>query len=267
MPKIVERYEGYLIDLDGVLWAGQKVFPDAIRAVNSLHSLGKSIVFLTNNSTKSRAQYVEKLRKIGVGWVREQDIVNSGFATAKLLKEQRGPLKAFPFGDVGLYVELMLQGHRLVTEDWCWAGDVDAVVVGMDPNVTYWKIGAAANAIRAGADFVATNPDKTFPTERGLMPGAGTMIAALEAASGRGPDLIVGKPYKPIFDMALSVLGIEKSKVLVVGDRLDTDVIGAKNARLDCALVLTGVARAEDVEASSAKPNYILGSLEELLLR
>ena len=266
MPDIVERYEGYLMDLDGVLWAGQRVFSDAVRAVNSLHSLGKRIVFLTNNSTKSRAQYVEKLRKIGVDWVREQDVVNSGFATAKLLREQRGPLKVYPFGDVGLYVELMLQGHRLVNEDWCWAGDVDAVVVGMDPGVTYWKIGAAANAIRAGADFVATNPDRTFPTERGLMPGAGTMVAALEAASGKKPDLIVGKPYKPIFEIALSVLGIEKSKVLVVGDRLDTDVIGARNVGLDSALVLTGVATLKEVEASQVKPGYILRSLNELLV-
>ncbi len=264
MAAPVERYDGYLIDLDGVLWAGSKTFPEAVRTVNRLRSMGKAVVFLTNNSTRSRSQYVERLRSIGVDWVEEGHVVNSGYATSKYLAERFGRLHVFPVGDTGLHVELVLQGHALVSQADCWTGRVDAVVVGMDPSITYWKIGAAAAAIRRGAMFVATNPDKTFPTERGLMPGAGTILAALEASSGRSPEINIGKPHRPIFEVALEALGVERERVLVVGDRLDTDVVGASVLGLDSALVLTGVATEEDLREAREGPAYVLRTLEDL---
>ncbi len=264
MPALVERYDGYLVDLDGVLWTGSKIFPEAVQAINRLRSLGKAIMFLTNNSTRSRSQYVERLKSIGVDWVEERHVVNSGYATSKYLVERFGRLHTFPVGDTGLCVELVLQGHTLVSQADCWTGRVDAVVVGMDPGITYWKIGAAAAAIRKGAMFVATNPDKTFPTERGLMPGAGTILAALEASSGRGPEINIGKPHRPIFEVALKALGVEQERVLVVGDRLDTDVVGANAIGLDSALVLTGVATEEDLKRAQERPTYVLRTLEDL---
>jgi len=264
MPTLAERYDGYLVDLDGVLWAGSKVFPEAVEAVNRLHSMGKAVVFLTNNSTRSRSQYVQRLRSVGVDWATEGDVVNSGYATSRYLVERYGRLSVFPVGDTGLCVELVLQGHSLVSQADCWTAEVDAVVVGMDPSLTYSKLGAAAEAIRRGALFVATNPDKTFPTERGLMPGAGTMLAALEAASAREPEINVGKPHRPIFEIALQALSVGSDRVLVIGDRLDTDIAGARAVGLDSALVLTGVAGEGDLKGVRERPNHILRTLGEL---
>ncbi len=252
------------MDLDGVLWAGSRVFPRAIEAANALFEEGVEVVFVTNNSTASRAAYAERLRAAGIRWADESSVVNSAYATARFLAGERGPLRVFPIGEEGLSEELSLAGHRLAGEEDCWEGEVDAVVVGMDRGLTYDKLAAGLAALLRGADFVATNRDRTFPTERGEMPGAGAMVAALAEAAGKGPSVTVGKPNPAILRMAAGPR--DPAEVLVVGDRLETDVAGARAAGMAPALVLTGVTGEDEIPAGGPeRPDFVLDGLWDLL--
>ena len=146
------------------------------------------------------------------------------------------------------------------------AGDcVDYVVVGLDRSFDYRKMAIAMSCIRRGALFVATNTDATVPSEGGELPGAGSIVSAIAACAGRGPDLVVGKPNPRSFEIALEKLGLEGEEVLVIGDRLETDIAGAARLGLDSALVLTGVAREGDLAGKGPKPTYVLDSLADLL--
>jgi HAD superfamily hydrolase (TIGR01457 family) len=261
-PKF-EYYSGYILDLDGVIWVGEKPLPEAIEAVKRLKEIGKKVLFVSNNSTKSRKDYEKRLRNLGLD-AKVEDIINSGYATAVLLREKYRKGDVYVVGEKGLVEELENQGFRVVSREECWEKGADFVVVGMDRGFDYWKIATAMRAIRRGALYIATNADKTFPSEKGLLPGAGTMIAAISTASGKDPDIIVGKPSKHIFEITLKNIGLRKEEVLVVGDRIDTDIEGAHKAGISSLLILTGVTSKEEVEKSQIKPDFVLSSLKEL---
>ncbi len=265
LKREFEPYSGLILDLDGVIWVGERPIAEALEAVKKLRTLGKKMLFVTNNSTRSRRDYEKRLRDLGLE-VDINEIMNSGYATALLLKERYGGGRTYIVGEKGLVEELEGQGLQVISREECWDNGADFVVVGMDRGFNYWKIATAMRAIRQGALFIATNADKTFPSEKGLLPGAGTMVAAISTASGKKPDIIVGKPNAHIFEIALKKMNLRREEVLVIGDRIDTDIEGAYKAGIKSLLILTGVTSREEVEKSEIKPNFILNSMKELFL-
>lgn len=245
------KYDHLLVDLDGVVWIGDRPIEDAVQALNVVKDFVR-VTFVTNNSTRHRNEVMKKLRGVGINWVTVNDVVTSASALAELVSSI-GIRRCYVIGEIGLIQELQEKGVRLDEE-------AEAVCVGMDRGFTYDKISIALRNLLKGALFMATNNDSTFPTERGLMPGAGAMVAAITAASGREPDVIIGKPNPLILMMAAR----GSSNPLVIGDRVETDILGAIRAGMDSVLVLTGVTK--DLRGVGPRPKFIVESLKELLL-
>jgi len=234
-------YDLLVIDIDGVIWLDGQPIIDNIEAVREFNRMGINVVFLTNNSTKSRRTYSMRLRKLGLD-VTPNNIVNSGYSASLWLRENYGRLNVLMIGEEGLAEELINLGHSLVTSsDYI---DADAVVVGLDRHLTYSKLDAASKAVRRGSLFIATNRDNMYPTPAGLAPGAGSIVAFLEVASGRGVDFEAGKPNTWMLEAVYRLLGGKPNRIAVIGDRVDTDMMLAINAGVDGILVMTGVSAA-----------------------
>lgn len=264
--KLKEEFEDYkvfIFDIDGVIWIEGNPFPNVREALITLINSGKYVLLLTNNSTRSREEYLLKLRRKVCDKISINNIVTSGYATATFLRDKFGKLKVYVIGEMGLARELTLQGHILLSED-AQQESVDAVIVGLDRQFHYSKLSNAMKAIINGSLFIATNEDPTVPTERGAMPGAGSIVAALSTAVGRRPDYVIGKPNRYIFEIALKEVKASMDEVLVIGDRINTDIVGAKVIGAMSALVLTGVTNKQDLEVTNIKPDYVLESLIDL---
>lgn len=258
----LEKYSGFILDLDGVVYLDRRPVPGAVRFLERLRGEGKRILFLTNNSRYTRAEYRRKLEGMGVR-AEEKEILTSASATAAFLREnyELEGKTAYYIGGEGLREELEGTPLRLVEGEE--AERARFVVVGWDVNLTYGKLKTACLALHRGAEFIGTNPDATFPTPEGLWPGAGSIIAALEKAAGR-QAVVVGKPNIYMMHYALHVLGAKADETLMVGDRLETDVLGGWRAGLDTCLVLTGVTGRDEAESFSPRPDYIVEDLLEL---
>jgi len=244
MPSLRD-INAFIIDMDGVLYRGEAAIPGAAEFLALLREWGKKFLLLTNNSTRTPAQYVEKLARMGIK-VSEDDIFTSAQATALYLRRVAPPgSRVYLIGMDGIREALLAEGFALAD-----GIDVDFVVVGMDTTVTYEKLKKATLAIRAGAEFIATNPDKTLPTEEGIVPGAGSILAAIETATDVKPT-VIGKPQKPIFDIALKRLGSPPEETAVIGDRLETDILGGIQSGLKTILVLSGVTTREDLDRAT----------------
>ncbi len=246
-----------ILDMDGVLYRGHQAVPGAGQFVRMLQERKIPFLLLTNNSTRTPVQYVTRLHGMGIA-VAEDDILTSSQATALYL-EQVVPAGAgvYVIGEDGLQAAVLEKGYRLVEEE------ADVVVVGLDRHLTYDKLRIATLAIRRGARFIGTNPDKTLPTEAGMHPGAGSMLAAVEAATNVTPT-VIGKPQTAIFDLALAKLGVGKEGTAVVGDRLDTDILGGYRANLITILVTSGVSTRQDLDGSEVKPDFVFDDLSHL---
>ncbi|MEM3401989.1 MAG: HAD-IIA family hydrolase [Candidatus Hadarchaeales archaeon] len=260
MPKPFDGVSAVILDMDGVLYRGDTPLEGAAEAVREMKRRGLRVLFLTNNSTLSRSSYVRKLRRMGIP-AEKEEIITSGYVTAVYLKRNFPSARVFAIGGRGVFEELREAGVKVLGIDE--AIKATHVVVGLDPNLTYKKIEAGVRAILKGADFIATNSDPTYPTEDGLSPGAGAVIGALEGSTGKKPRLIFGKPSLGMVEMALRLLGVEKGKVVMVGDRLDTDVAVGKKLGLRTILVLTGVTKIGDVRRAREKPDFVCKSLKE----
>ena len=249
-----------ILDMDGVLWRGDQLIAELPPIFAEIKRLGLGVILATNNSTCTPAQYVEKLCAYGVeleGW----QVVNSAEATARYLSAiypQGGPV--YVVGESGLVESLEAKGFTISAEN------VLAVVAGMDRQLNYSKIDRAAALIRAGASFIGTNPDRTFPTPNGLVPGAGTILAAIEAASYEAP-IVIGKPETIIYQIALERLGLKPAQALMVGDRLETDIAGGQKAGCPVALVLSGVTSLAEAQAWRPEVDVIADDLAGLLKR
>ena len=255
MDVIADRYDTVLLDLDGVLYRGNRPIPGASAAVDGLRSRGVRVVFVTNNASRTPEQVAGHLVSVGID-AAVAEIETSALVTASTLAD-RGVRSAFVVGQDGLLVALDDRGIASVP----LAAGPEAVVVGLDRAVTYDRLRDAALAVQRGAAFIAANPDTTFPAEDGNWPGAGALAAAIAAAAGAVPE-VMGKPAPPIFHAALARAG--GSVPLVIGDRLDTDIAGAAGVGWDSLLVLTGVTRREDLAGSTVAPTYVgddLGAL------
>jgi len=252
-----DKYSVFILDCDGVLWRGERVIEGAPQAVKALVELGKTVVYATNNSTRSRKVYARRLGRMGFP-AEENMVFSSSYITARYLEGRVST--AFVIGEEGLVEELLARGIEIAPLDP--DERVDSVVVGLDRGLTYGKLALALSHLEKEALFVATNRDVTLPSSTGLLPGAGAIVAALETASGRKVDVEAGKPSPIFFETVLRDKNVDPSEALVIGDRLDTDIEGAEKAGLDSALVFTGVARPGDVGA--AKPTFTLNNLLDL---
>jgi len=248
-----------LSDLDGVLWRGSKVLYENVEVLKTLaNEMNVKIYFTTNNSTKSRKEYVSRLKNLG--FIATIDyVITSGSLTAKILREKYGEISVYVIGEKGLYEELATRNLRISRRK------PEAVIVGLDRKLTYKKLAKALDYILNGSLFVVTNTDATLPTNGKVIPGAGSIVAALIKASGKKPDMIIGKPEPWMYLEVLKRESISKDKVLVIGDRLDTDILGAKRLGIDSLLVLTGVTSKTDLEKASIKPKYVCENLKCLL--
>lgn len=257
------KIQGFVFDMDGVLWRGNQPLPGLAALFELLHSRALPYALATNNSGKSPADYVAKLASMGVPSVPQTAIITSATATAAHLREHypQGTLVHVLGGD-GLRLALADAGFTLA--DDAAYGAVRAVVVGIDWELTYSKLRRATTLIRAGAAFYGTNPDRTFPTPEGLAPGAGSIIAAVATATDVQPQ-IIGKPHPPMFNAALHLLGTSAAHTVMVGDRLDTDILGAQQAGMRAALVLSGVTTREELATSAIQPDAVFNTLPELL--
>jgi 4-nitrophenyl phosphatase len=244
------QFSGVVMDMDGVLWRGDELLPGVTRWFALLQQQQIPFVLATNNSAKTPADYVHKLERLSIGGVTERQIITSGTTTVDYLQRHyaRGTAVHVLGGD-GLRALVAGAGFTL-------ADSAHVVVVGIDTHLTYDKLKRAALLLRAGADFIGTNDDRSIPTPEGLAPGAGSILAALRAATDREP-LVMGKPHAPMFETALTLLGCPPERTLMIGDRLDTDIAGAHAAGLQTALVLTGVATRADVAASRVQPDNV----------
>jgi 4-nitrophenyl phosphatase len=257
--------QALIIDMDGVLWRGAEPLPGVADFFEFLAQNSIRALLATNNATRSADFAVERMRRLGVS-MRTDQVLTSANATARWLAHQLpAGSPALVVGEVALFQELERAGFQAFdagdpsTEDQPMA----AVVVGLDRKLTYDKLRRANAAIRAGAKFVATNGDPTFPTEHALVPGAGSVVAAVQTASGMVPS-VVGKPFQPMFDTALELVQTPRQRTAMLGDRLDTDIEGGYKAGLQTILVLTGVTTAEEAAASSIKPDFTFRNLMEL---
>jgi len=256
VENLLSSIRGFIIDMDGVVYEGERVLPGSREFVQEIRTQGIPFLMVTNNATLTSHDYVEKLRRMGIE-VDEQNIMTSAQATAAYLEKIAPPgERMYAIGERGLLTELLRRGYSIV-QDY---DQVGFVVVGMDRGLTYEKLKGASLAIRRGARFIATNPDTTYPSEEGQVPGNGACLAALEAATGVKPT-VIGKPQPAIFELSLSRLGLPASSVAVLGDRLETDILGGKRAGLKTILLLCGVTRPEEVAGSGTLPDLIFDDL------
>jgi 4-nitrophenyl phosphatase len=247
-------------DMDGVLWRGDVALPGARAFFDLLAERQLPYALATNNSSKTPDDYVQKLAKLGMPDVPARAIVTSGTATAAYLKKHYAPgTPMHVFGSAGLH-HLVSEAGFTLTND----GDARAVVAGIKWELTYDDLKRAAFLIQGGADFIGTNPDTTFPTPEGPAPGTGSMLAALEAATGVTP-VIIGKPHPHMFEAALDTLGTPPAATLMIGDRLNTDITGAVTLGLRTALVLTGISTAADLADSPVQPDAVYPDLPSLI--
>lgn len=228
-----------------------------------MRETGRRIVFSTNNSAGSRADYVKKLASIGIP-AEESEVINSGHVTAVYLKKHSPNAQVYVIGEKGLRRELELSGVKMLPATR--SDGATHIVVGLDRKLSYEKIVLGLKALFAGADFIATNPDPTYPTEEGLSPGAGATIGALIGCFGKGPRIVMGKPETPMIELSLKRLGTAQRNTAIVGDRLDMDIAVGKKLGLRTILVLTGHATPRDVKkvrGTKMAPDFVCRSLAE----
>ena len=267
-----------LVDLDGVVYRGSDPVPGVAAVLADRAAGGDDVVYVTNNSMHYRADYVTRLSAMGAPITADR-VVSSARATAlHLSHHEPGVRRVLVLGASGLERELRDVGLEVVTaahaatrmhqegiDGWAAAGAPDAVVTGLDPNLTYLRIAAAADCVRAGARFIATNRDPVYPTERGLRPGAGTVAAAVEATTGVTP-LSIGKPAPHLLELAAEAVGRDPREAVMIGDGIGTDLAAARAIGARCIFMLTGVTTRDQIEAlpDDERPTAIAGDAAEL---
>lgn len=253
-PPQIGRYAGVVFDLDGVIYLASSPIPGAAETVAAVRATGCGIAFVTNNAARAPEEVADKLAGMGIP-TGPDEIVTSSQAAARLIEPGT---RCLVVGTDGLRTVLARRGCVEVDEP----GDAEAVVIGFTQDLVWDDLRRATLALRRGARYVGTNGDVAFPSPEGLVPGNGAALAAISAASGRTPE-IAGKPYPALFEVVAERL--PRGRLLMVGDRPDTDIAGAQAVGWDTALVLTGVTSAEEAAALDPVPTYVLDSVADLL--
>ncbi|QAR51821.1 TIGR01457 family HAD-type hydrolase [Bacillus aerophilus] len=253
------KYKGYLIDLDGTMYKGTEKIEEAGQFVHKLNESNIPYLFVTNNSSRTPKQVAEKLVSFDIPATEEQ-VFTTSMATANYIAEQKKDASVYVIGEEGIQQAIKEKGLSFGQED------ADFVVVGIDRGITYEKLAVGAIAIRQGAQFVSTNGDIAIPTERGLLPGNGSLTSVLTVTTTVQPTFI-GKPESIIMEQAMRVLGTDVSETLMVGDNYDTDIMAGMNAGMDTLLVHTGVTTKELLQKYDKQPTYVIDSLSEWIER
>ncbi len=257
MGNLIESFDGVVFDMDGVLYRGDKVIPGAPEAVGRLRDRGISLLFLTNNSAFTVPRYVEKLTSLGIA-AESSEVLTSANVTADVVRG--GYRTAFVVGGEGIREAISDSGIEVLGTETGEAAEL--VVVGWDRGFTYEKMRVACLAVQRGARFIATNSDATFPAPDGLWPGAGSILASIERASGAEAE-VMGKPHEPMMRAAAARLQ-GCSAIAMIGDRADTDLAGAQRMGWSTILVLSGVTPPSGVDAIEPQPDHILASVADL---
>jgi 4-nitrophenyl phosphatase len=254
-----------ILDMDGVLWHGETPVPGLISFFEQLRRSDIGYVLATNNARKIAAQYTEKLAGFGVSVPPERILTSAEAAALYLRTSYPKGARAYVVGDRGLQLAMSAHDFDLLPGEGFVGGDAraDIVVVGFTPYFCYDQLASATFLINHGALFVGTNPDETFPTEYGPLPGVGSMLSFLETATGVRPT-VLGKPGAEIFEEALRILDGSPADTVMVGDRLGTDITGGHEAGLRTMLLLSGISNMDDVSNSRVKPDWILKDLQAL---
>jgi HAD superfamily hydrolase (TIGR01457 family) len=247
----------FLLDMDGTFYLGEQLLEGALRFIDVLRQQGRDFLFLTNNSSKDSQQYAEKITRLGLSISREK-VLTSGEATAMHLQRQKPGARVYIVGTPALENEFVERGFVITHEM------PDFAVLGFDTTLTYAKLWALCDLVRADVPYIATHPDYNCPTGTGFMPDIGAMIAFVKAATGREPDLIVGKPNQLFVEKAAERVGVPLSAMCMIGDRLYTDIALGATTGIPTVLVLSGETRADEVPMSPHQPSYIFQNLGEV---
>ncbi|KRN89959.1 TIGR01457 family HAD-type hydrolase [Ligilactobacillus ceti] len=253
----MKKYQGYMIDLDGTMYLGKQKIPAAKEFIERLQAKKIPFLFVTNNSTKTPDAVARNLRDNFQIDVDASHVYTTAMATADYLAElDPSKRSVYAIGELGLKAALLNQGFYFEETK------PDYVVVGLDSDVTYHKFEVATLAIRNGSKFIGTNADTNLPNEKGLVPGAGSLIALVEKAVQEKP-LFIGKPEPIIMKKALDKLGLAKDQVVMVGDNYLTDISAGINFGIDTIIVYTGVSTRDQVAKEKVQPTYQINSLSE----
>lgn len=249
------KYKGYLIDLDGTMYKGTERIEAASDFVKKLRDNGIPYLFVTNNSSRTPAQVAEKLRGFDIP-AEEALVFTTSQATANYIYDKNHAATVYVIGEEGIRTALEEKGFRFAEEK------ADFVVVGIDREISYEKLSVACLAVRNGATFISTNGDIAIPTERGLLPGNGSLTSVISVSTQVKP-IFIGKPESIIMEQALKVLGTSQEETLMVGDYYDTDILAGMNAGMDTLLVHTGVTTKELLSGYDRKPTYAIDTLDQ----
>jgi HAD superfamily hydrolase (TIGR01450 family) len=258
-PRI-RKYDHVLLDLDGCVWIGDDACDGAVEAVAALREAGASALFLTNDVRHSPEDFVRKLWRLGFQASLAEVVTVGAAIQFQLSGRERG--SAFVVGSQALVDHVAAAGLRILNRT-PFATRADVVVVGGHDEFDYEELRIATQAVLRGAELIAATRDATFPMPDGPWPGTGAVLAAIEAATGRRADLVVGKPEPAMYEAARDRLGA--GRMLAVGDLLDVDIAGARRAGIDSALVLTGGTTREQADAADPRPTIVADSLAALV--
>ena len=264
--RIVDRFDAFLIDIDGTVEEGAAPVARAVASLKKLKKTGKPFLFLTNNARLSPGGWAKKFRERGIDGVRAGDVVTSATSTARFIERRfKDPCskRAFVAGSSALVSEIRKTGISLIKHGEVSCG-CDVVIVGGHKGFNYSDIAAAGTAVRNGAVFLATNSNFVYPAGNGeFMPATGALAAAVEKVSRKRP-VITGKPHPGIFKMCMKILGTGTERTAVIGDSLKTDIKGGKRAGIKTVLTLTGISSRADIQKSRHKPDYVIEDLSGL---
>jgi arabinose operon protein AraL len=252
-------FRGFIFDLDGTVYLSDALIPGADEVIRLLREGGRKVVFLSNKPIQTREDYASKLTRLGIP-TRPDEVINSTFVMTNYLKKNAPGAKLFVVGETPFVDELRRAGFTITEEP----RKIDYVVVAFDRTFDYHKLNVAFQAIKLGAHFIATNPDRTCPVEGGEIPDCAGMIAAIEAVTTKKVELIVGKPSPLIIEAALEVMGLKPDDCILIGDRLETDIKMGKESGIATGIVLTGVTDEKTLKESPIYPDFIFQSIDDL---
>jgi HAD superfamily hydrolase (TIGR01450 family) len=262
LPIPKRFFDGYIFDLDGTVYLGEALLPTAGETLAELRGRGLRTIFISNNPTHAPEEYAVKLTRLGVPTAVD-DILTSSLVMVDFLKHRIPGARLFVVGEEPLCTELRRGGFELTEQ----TGSIDAVIASFDRTFVYRKLQIAFDAVRAGARFFATNPDRYCPVPGGGEPDCAAIISAIEACTNTRVEAVVGKPSKYMIEAALNLMNLPAADCLMTGDRLETDVLMGQEAGMATALALTGATSESALAGSSFQPTYILRHLDELLPR
>ncbi len=257
MIEKIGQKRAFISDMDGVLYHGNKLLPGVLEFVDWLKRSGKKYLFLTNSSERTPKELKDKMHRLGID-VDEHVFYTSALATANFLSSQKPNGSAFIIGEAGLIHAMYSVGYSMNNIN------PDYVVVGETRSYNYEKIEQAVNLVLKGAKLIGTNPDVTGPVEGGIIPATRALVAPIELATGR-TAYYVGKPNPLMMRIALKKLGCSRDETIIIGDRMDTDIIAGIESEIDTLLVLTGISTREIANNFPYIPNYILDGVFELV--